>query len=122
MRAFIVLLLIALCSAAQAGSVAGPAMHYVDSNGRYLGVFRNAVDSTTQAVVAAVSVPSGAVQVTTAPPAVGMKWDAATSAWVTDSDYAPPPPPPPTASEVLQLLVTAGVITQEQANSLVGGQ
>lgn len=71
--------------------IQGPPRHYVDAAGRYLGVFHDAVDPKTNAVLAAVSVPVGAVQVTSAPPSADMKWDAATSAWV--SDPSPPAPP-----------------------------
>ena len=85
-------------------------------------MFRNAVDSDTGTIVARVAVPAGAVQVTSAPPGAGMKWDAATGAWIADPDYVAPRPPvlQPAATAILDLLVRRGVITEADKDQLLG--
>lgn len=122
MRAAIVIVCVLASTFAWAEPVAGPSMYYVDADGHYLGIFRDAVDSETVAIVARVVVPAGAVQVPSAPSGPGMKWDAGTSAWITDPDYVAPvvPSPEPSAWDVLDLLVEAGVITAAQRDSLLG--
>lgn len=104
-----------------AGNVAGPAKYYVNGEGRYLGVFHDAVDSDTGVVAFPVAVPTGAVRVPTSPPVSGMKWNADARAWAADPDYTPPLSPP-TAMEILELLVSVGTITEEQKNSLLSGK
>ena len=102
----------------------GAPTYFVSAGGQYLGFKQDVVDSATGATVRSVSIPAGATVVPSAPTGEGMKWDFGTSAWVEDADYVappPPPPPPPTATEVLQLLVTAGIITQAQADTLLNG-
>ena len=69
-----------------------------------------------------VRVPAGAVLVTSAPSGPGMKWDSVGSQWIADPDYTPPPSSPPTAMEILDLLVERGILTESDAQGLLGGQ
>ena len=68
----------------------GPDKWYVDAGGRFLGTFRDSVDSAGN-VLAAVRVPVGATQVTSAPPGPDFLWT--NGMWARDADYVEPPPP-----------------------------
>lgn len=67
--------------------IPGPDRYVAGADGAYLGVHRDAVDPETGEVVAAVTLPDGAVEVPAPPPAAGRVWDG--YGWVPDPDYVP---------------------------------
>ena len=115
--ALAVLLLIPVAGMAE--MVGGPARYHVDATGRYVGTFRDVVDSETGDVVIPVIIPSGLREVATRPSAPGKLWDG--EAWVVDDAYQEPTRNI-TANELLGFLVRQDVITERDAEQFLQGE